>query len=295
MQRINELMREFQAKGWSEMNPPEPEEWERTVVDFKRSRGEITGSLKGELDFGTNLEEPVEVPCGQTAVPPETVTSTQSTASNRAAVLGTDTLATPGNTRILIQPGSGPLPEMPEELLAVIDNPASVAQGVGALSKLGEIYGRDVVDDNAEFSYDNFHPTVIFGGISGNPDTNRTFVACAIPLRRALARHFQPRTPEIAMMLDILALSYWRWFQAERLAIHLLERSLADPRYLDGLQVAERAKESAVRMLGQMLQGLRLLTGRDLGVPAEDPLRNIIELTHVRKPVGQRKRAASSK
>lgn len=172
----------------------------------------------------------------------------------------------PGNTTgsIKLSVTEGVLPDTAEALLAVIENPANLAQALGAIKKLGALYGRDIGDDMSESDLKDFHPMITAIGVGGNAEAIKSFALYALPLRRALARSFQARTADIGMMIDLVVIAYWKALQAERASVVYLSAALERPHLVDKVPALERVKDLAVRQMVRLLEALRLATGRSL-------------------------------
>lgn len=177
-----------------------------------------------------------------------------------------DAPPTPGKTTgpISLSPAPGPLPDTAEELLAVIQKPATIAQALGAVQKLGALYGRDITEDMSVTELQEFHPLITAVGVGSNPESIKSFVLYAIPLRRALARSFPAKSADIGMMLDLVVVAYWKAVMAERASVVYLTAAIEKPHLVDKVPALERVKDLAVRQLVRLLEALRVATGRRL-------------------------------
>jgi hypothetical protein len=161
------------------------------------------------------------------------------------------------------------LPDTDDGLLAVLDRPRSLLHAIGALDRLGQLHGRDASEDQSHQDFGDFHPAIIEAGVGTDAMAIRSFAMHAVPLRRALGRAYQVQTPDVAMLVDLTVLAYWRCLQAERAAIVLLGACLEKPEYLDRVPKLERVKDLAVRQLTRLLWALRMLTGRRVPLDPE--------------------------
>ena len=196
---------------------------------------------------------------------------------------------------ILFHPGGGsPLPDTAEGLMEVLNKPDNVAHALGAMQKLGELYGRDIVEDNSSPSLRDFNPMIIATGVGSNEQAISSFVGYAVPLRRALARYFQVTTPDVAMMLDMATISYWKAVQAERISVTYLCAALEKPNYIDKLPKLEMVKELAVRQMTRLLESLRVATGRRLAIDPDEDVAKVLRFPQTVNPLQRRARKASA-
>lgn len=196
---------------------------------------------------------------------------------------------------ILFRPtGGSPLPDTPEALMDVLNRPDNVAHGIEALQKLGELYGRDVVEDNSNPSAADFNPMIIATGVGSNPQAVSSFVGYAVPLRRALARYFNAKTPDIAMLVDMLTIAYWKAVQAERASVTYLAAAIEKPYYVDKVPKLEMVKELAVRQMTRLLEALRVATGRQLTIDPDEDIAKVLRFPQTVRPLHRRVRKASA-
>lgn len=175
---------------------------------------------------------------------------------------------TPGKTQgpITLAPSAGVLPDTAEELLSVIENPANLVQALGAVKKLGALYGRDIGEDMSSTDLQDFHPMITAVGVGSNAEAIKSFALYAAPLRRALARCFQARTADVGMMIDLVVVAYWKAMQAERASIIYLSAAVERPQLVDRVTALESVKDLAVRQMVRLLEALRAATGRRVSV-----------------------------
>ena len=199
--------------------------------------------------------------------------------------------STPGTTTgpLLFRTECDALPDSPGELLSVIQCPKSVGHALAAMAKLGALYGRDPIDDNSRPSPVDFHPMVIAAGIGSGRQAISNFVIHAVPLRRALGRHYAASTPDVALLCDLLTLAYYKAVQAERVATVYLTAALERPALIDHLAKLETIKGLAVAQVARLLDALRVATGRRLVVGPEGPPAQVLpfpatELQNVKRP-----------
>lgn len=188
----------------------------------------------------------------------------------------------------------GDLPDTSAELMEVINNPNNVAHALAAMAKLGELHGRDAIDDNSSPTPVDFNPMIVASGVGSNKQAIASFVCYAVPLRRALARHFQANTPDIAMMLDMVTVAYWKAVQAERISVTFLCAALEKPDYLDKLPKLEMVKELAVRQMTRLLEALRVATGRRLTIDPDEDIAKVLRFPQTANPLQRRARRASA-
>lgn len=217
----------------------------------RSSRGEIADILEG-LAVRTQQSPGVTPPPIVDGAPPGSPVTTGPTPPHPG----------PTTAAIALGPAPGPLPDSPEELLKIISHLQSLPQALAAMGMLGEPYGRDITEDMTQVSPETFWPIVNSMAVGGNAATTSNFAVYIVPLRRALARQFGAKTPDVAMMMDLAVLSYWRAIQAESLVVSYLAAALEKPHFIKHVDVLERVKESATRQFLRLLDALRMATGK---------------------------------
>lgn len=169
-----------------------------------------------------------------------------------------------------------PLPDKPDELLEVIRQPRSVNHCLQAMTKLGDLYGRDIVSDNISKDFASFHPAITAAGVGNDAEAIRSFCLFAVPLRRVLGDYYQARTPDVAMLIDLLTLAYFRVLQAERATVALLSQALDNPHLIDRAASLEKIKDLASRQMVRLLEALRMATGRRLPLDPDQDAAKIL-------------------
>lgn len=179
----------------------------------------------------------------------------------------------PGDTACRFSPAVGELPDNEAALLKVLNAPTSVAQATAAMKKLGRLNGRDVIKDNATWDFAEFHPAIVAMWPTGDATATRCFAVYAVPLRRLLADYYEPRSPDVAMLLDAAVLAYWQCIEASRKTAQNLADA-ADSYALDRAYRLERVRRSAMKQLMQLFETLQVLTGKAMP--------SVVELNAVR-------------
>lgn len=186
------------------------------------------------------------------------------------------------------------LPETAAELVEVVRKPRSLVQAMAALEKLGNVCGRSAIDELKVADFASFHPIVISTGVGSDPDTIRSFALYAVPLRKSLADHFEVESPDVAMMLDLAVLAYWKAMQAERAVSNCLLAAMTNPHQIDNVVKFERVKERAVGQLTLLLEALRTNGGRRATTGANADVTTILPFPSSVKPGRKRPRSASA-
>mgnify|MGYP001612169990 CR=1 FL=1 len=195
-----------------------------------------------------------------------------------------------------LTPSAGPLPDTPDELPKIINEPKSFPQALGALRKLGQVYGRDLTEDGMSISAEDFGPLIEALGVGSNPAVITSFTLYVLPLRRALARHFGVRTPDLVLMVDLAVLAYWRALQAESHLVRYLADGISNPHWVKKVEVLEKVKSSATAQYIRIVEALRAATGKALNLHPDRDVASILrfpEQPDAREPLHERRRAAS--
>lgn len=199
------------------------------------------------------------------------------------------TMSPASSTRIAFHPWAGELPDDPDALFGIISSPESVGHAIAAIRKLNKVTGQDIVANMMAWPPQEFGPVVQSYAIVGKPDLMGQFAAYAVPLRRSLAERYQPVTPEVGMLLDILVLAYFRVVHLERLTSVSLDAAFSST---DGLEKAfhlQRLFDQAQKQIHRALDSLKLLTGVGNGIETEEEISATLELRKRRTTRGQRR------
>lgn len=173
--------------------------------------------------------------------------------------------------RITLGPDVGPLPDDREGLLAILNSPKSLAQALAVLEKLGAAHGQDLIEDGTSICAQDFGPLIQSMGVGSKASTITNFALYVVPLRRALARHFGVTSPDLVLMTDLAALSYWRAIQAESASVRFLSGAIENPQWLKHVEVCERVKVAATAQYIRLIETLRQATGRTVTLdPTQD-------------------------
>ena len=196
--------------------------------------------------------------------------------------------------RVAFLPWSGALPDDPDELMKIISEPTTVGQAIAAVRKFGTVQGQDVVDNMTDWPSGEFGPLVQSMAVTGKPDIMGHFAAYAVPVRRALAKRYEPVTPEVCLLLDMLVLAYFRYVHVERLTSVCLAMALETTNAVDRALSLQKMADQALAQIHRALDTLNALTGISAQTNPEDAVAALLRFPDLRKAHHQRKRTASA-